>query len=379
VFATANFGLSANVETLVLQGSADLQGFGNGLANALFGNTGNNLLDGGAGADAMTGRTGNDTYFVDNAADAVVENPGEGNDAVFASINYGLTANVETLVLQGSADLQGFGNGSANTLFGNSGNNLLDGSAGADAMLGGAGNDTYFVDNTADAVIEGVGQGTDAVFASVNYGLTANVETLVMQGGADLQGFGNTLANSIFGNSGNNLIDGGTGADTMVGGLGNDTYFVDDGFDQVVENVGAGTDAVFTTVHFVLSANMETLVQQGSADLGGTGNALANSIFGNSGNNTLDGQGAADVLTGNAGNDTFVFNIGQAGGDTVVDFSGNGTMPGDSLRFVGYGLGATFTQNDATHWQVNYNSGASHEIITFMNGAPIDSTDFAFI
>ena len=108
--------------------------------------------------------------------------------------------------------------GLANTLFGNSGNNLLDGGTGADAMLGGAGNDTYFVDNAADAVIENAGQGGDAVFASVNYGLTANVETLVMQGAADLQGFGNTLANSIFGNSGNNLIDGGAGADTMVGG-----------------------------------------------------------------------------------------------------------------------------------------------------------------
>ena len=60
-------------------------------------------------------------------------------------------------------------------------------------MLGGAGNDTYFVDDAADAVIENAGQGSDPVFASVNYGLTANVETLVMQGGADLQGFGDTL------------------------------------------------------------------------------------------------------------------------------------------------------------------------------------------
>ena len=63
------------------------------------------------------------------------------------------------------------------------------------------GNDTYFVDNAGDAVTESGGQGTDAVFASVNYGLTANVETLVLQGGADLQGFGNALANTIFGNS----------------------------------------------------------------------------------------------------------------------------------------------------------------------------------
>jgi trimeric autotransporter adhesin len=379
VFASINYGLTANVEALVMQGGADLQGFGNGLANSLFGNTGNNLLDGGIGADAMLGGAGNDTYFVDNAADAVIENPGEGNDAVFASINYGLTANVETLVLQGGTDLQGFGNNLANTLFGNSGNNLLDGGTGADAMLGGAGNDTYFVDNAADAVIENPGQGSDAVFASVNYGLTANVETLVMQGGADLQGFGNTLANTIFGNGGNNLIDGGAGADTMLGGLGNDTYFVDDGLDQVIENVGAGNDAVFTSAHFVLSDNVETLVQLGSADLGGTGNALANAMFGNSGNNTLDGQGGADILTGNAGNDTFVFHVGQANGDTVVDFAGNGAAAGDSLQFVGYGAGASFTNIDATHWQVNYNGGASHDVLTFSNAAPIDATDFLFV
>ena len=379
VFASVNYGLTANVETLVLQGGADLQGFGNGLVNSVFGNLGNNLIDGSGGADAMTGGTGNDTYFVDNAGDAVIENAAQGNDAVFASVNYGLTANVETLVLQGSADLQGYGNGLVNVIYGNTGNNLLDGGSAADLMVGGLGNDTYFADDTSDAAFENAGDGSDVVFATTHYGLAAQVETLVLQGSADLQGYGNNQANTLYGNTGNNLLNGAGGADVMIGGLGNDTYFVDDGLDQVVENVGAGTDAVFTTVHFILSANVETLVQQGSADLGGTGNALANSIFGNSGNDTLDGQGAADVLTGNAGNDTFVFIIGQANGDAVVDFAGNGAGAGDSLQFVGYGTGATFTQNDATHWQVNYNGGTSHEIITFSNGAPIDASDFNFI
>ena len=59
----------------------------------------------------MTRRHGNDAYVVDNAIDQVVENAGEGNDTVFTSIDYRLTANVDNLVLQGGADLQGFGNG----------------------------------------------------------------------------------------------------------------------------------------------------------------------------------------------------------------------------------------------------------------------------
>ena len=228
--------LTANVETLVLQGSADLQGYGNGLANTLYGNAGNNLLDGGGGADIMVGGAGNDTYFVDNAGDAVVENASEGNDAVFATANFGLSANVETLVLQGSADLQGYGNGLANVIYGNAGNNLLDGGAGADLMVGGAGNDTYFVDNASDAAFENAGEGNDAVFSTAHYGLAADVETLVLQGSADLQGYGNNQANTLYGNTGNNLLNGAGGADIMIGGAGNDTYFVDNGLDQVIEN-----------------------------------------------------------------------------------------------------------------------------------------------
>jgi hypothetical protein len=72
-----------------------------------------------------------------------------------------------------------------------------------------------------------------------------------------------------------------------------------------------------------------------------------------------------------------VFHAGEAAGDVVTDFAGNGAGVGDSLQFVGYGAGATFTNIDATRWQVNYGT-SSHDVITFLNGAPIDATDFSF-
>jgi Ca2+-binding RTX toxin-like protein len=278
VFSGAHLVLTANVEDLTLTGSADLQGYGNGDINTLTGNAASNLLDGRGGADVMLGGAGNDLYIVDHPGDQVVENPGEGNDAVFSTAHLVLPADVEVLVLQGSADLQGYGNGGVNALFGNAGSNLLDGRGGADYMAGGAGNDVYFVDNAGDTPVENAGAGSDAVFSTAHLALSANVETLVLQGSADLQGYGNGDVNKLYGNAGSNLLDGRGGADVMRAGAGNDVYVVDDAGDLVFENANEGTDAVFSTIDYTLTANVETLVQQGSGNLAGTGNALDNKL-----------------------------------------------------------------------------------------------------
>ena len=161
---------------------------GNSAANQLFGGRGADVLDGGAGADTMIGGTGDDIYLVDNAGDVVTENVNEGSaDMVYAIVDYWLSANVENLILQG-AGLQGYGNALANMIFGNTGGNLLDGGAGSDALLGGAGSDAYFVDNANDTVVENLDVGSDTVFATAHFGLAANVENLILQGAADLQG-----------------------------------------------------------------------------------------------------------------------------------------------------------------------------------------------
>ena len=314
-----------------------------------------------------------------NAGDNAVENVGEGNDTVFSTANFTLSANVENLILLGSADLQGFGNGLGNVIYGNTGNNILDGGAGVDLMVGGAGDDVYFVDDTSDFAFEVAGEGNDAVFASAHYGLAADVETLVQQGSADLQGYGSNQVNTLYGNIGNNLLNGAAGADTMYGGLGNDTYFVDNAMDAVVENLGEGTDAVFASVNYTLTANVEALVLDGPRQPLRHRQCPRQQSVRQHRQQFARRRRGRRRAQGNAGNDTFVFNMGQGNGDTVVDFAGNGAAAGDALLFVGYGGGATFTNIDATHWQVNYNGGASHDVITFMNGAAIDATDFTFM
>jgi Ca2+-binding RTX toxin-like protein len=135
----------------------------------------------------LVGGQGNDVYFVDNASDVVTENANGGTDTVNASISCTLAANVENLTLLGSADLQGYGNSLLNTLTGNAGNNLLDGGVDADTMIGGAGDDVYFVDNIGDLTVENANGGNDTVFSAINFTLSANVENLILQGGADLQ------------------------------------------------------------------------------------------------------------------------------------------------------------------------------------------------
>jgi Ca2+-binding RTX toxin-like protein len=128
------YALPANVEKLVLTGSASIDGTGNGLANTLTGNSGVNVLAGGAG---------NDVYDVQNAADVIVERPGEGTDTAQSSVGYVLPEQVENLTLTGSAPINGTGNALANPITGNAAANVLDGGRGDDTLAGGRGGDTY--------------------------------------------------------------------------------------------------------------------------------------------------------------------------------------------------------------------------------------------
>jgi Ca2+-binding RTX toxin-like protein len=316
--------LGANVERLVLTGSGDIDGTGNSGSNALTGNSGRNVLagsggndtlnggsgkdtlnggsgndalaggsgadslNGGSGSDSMSGGTGNDLYVVDAAGDRVTELTDEGTDTVRSSVTRKLEANVEHLVLTGSA-LNGTGNGLDNEITGNGGHNRLSGAGGNDTLDGGTGRDTLVG-----------GTGDDSLL-------------------------GNSNNDSLSGGAGNDTLDGGAGRDTVRGGDGDDVY-VSDSVDDVIEELAdQGTDAVLSSVTHLLGENLEHLTLTGDSDINGTGNEMVNTITGNGGANVLDGGAGADSLMGGGGDDTLVWDAA----DALVD---GGAGEADVLR-----------------------------------------------
>ena len=256
VVASNSHYLHAGVEALQLAwGGGDLFGVGNASGNVLSGNEGANLLLGGAGDDRVSGHGGNDLIFGEDGADELHGEAGidfiaggSGNDTLHgeddADALYGEDGDD---VLIGGATFH------TDILVGGAGNDVLDGRSGQanpdyDEMDGGSGNDTYHVDTGADLTYEGVGGGTDTVYAEVtvpNAGvyLYANVENLVLQGTTAF-GVGNELDNVLTGSGSGNWLLGGLGNDTLNGKGGNDVLFGEGGADTFVFETGTGGDVI---------------------------------------------------------------------------------------------------------------------------------------
>jgi len=175
VSSTADYSLGVNnVENLTLISINKLgmgsTGRGNNLNNKIIGNewdntlsggTGNDSLEGGAGNDSLEGGAGNDSlnpgegsdmldggtgsdiYYVDDEGDVVKETSTMGEiDEVRSSLSYHLGANLDSLTLTGTDNIDGNGNEKDNLVVGNPGINILTGREGNDTLTGREGNDT---------------------------------------------------------------------------------------------------------------------------------------------------------------------------------------------------------------------------------------------
>jgi Ca2+-binding RTX toxin-like protein len=202
-----------------------------------------NYVEGGSGNDTITasGLFTTKGYFDGGAGfdRAVLDFSAFGNDITLTLRSDGgnthlikseaatfAYVDIEAVTINGGSGADTLtGSDTADTLNGNGGQDTLDGGTGADTLNGGADNDTFYVDNTADNVIEDVFGGSgDVVFASVSYALPGRfVETLTLTGSEAINATGNSQINTLNGNNAANVLDGLGGADKMTGGLGNDT------------------------------------------------------------------------------------------------------------------------------------------------------------
>ncbi|MFN6540651.1 MAG: FG-GAP-like repeat-containing protein [Nostoc sp. EkiNYC01] len=382
VITANNYTLGANLENLTLDGTAAISGTGNALNNAIVGNAANNSIFGGNGNDTLIGGGGYDVaIYSQYYTNYNVSFTSNGDIQVTGSEGTDLLKGIEEIDFIGGGVYKiytgdggnnilttdpyywsfvygGDGNDSLTSGYGNdillggAGDDYLNGGSGENKLFGGSGNDTYIVGG-ADVITENASQGTDTVYSTNSYTLGANLENLVLDGTAAINGIGNTLNNVITGNAANNSIaggdgndtlnggggddylNGGSGADKMSGGNGNDKYLVDNTADVVIENAGQGIDTVITAKTYTLGANVENLTLTDSAVINGTGNDLNNYILGNAarniinangGNDQVNGRGGDDVINGGAGNDTL---LGDIGNDNLNGSTGNDVLYGN--------------------------------------------------
>ena len=322
-------GNALNNHLLGMRGNDSL--FGLDGDDKLEGGAGDDILVGGLGVDAMIGGLGDDTYYVDDAGDAVTEADGEGTDTVRVSLStYTLGDFIENGVIElaSGAALTGnaldnalTGNIGADTLVGGDGNDVLNGLEGPDHMTGGLGDDAYYVQDSTDVVVELSGGGTDTVYSTVTFDLSVGeIENATLLWTLNRNLYGNDLDNILTGNSGNNILKGGKGGDTMIGGLGDDSYYVDSTRDVVTELADEGIDTVRSTISFNLDGtNVENAYLIGDLSRNLLGSSADNILKGNHANNIIAGKGGADELWGLRGIDTFDYNNVSESNATTMD------------------------------------------------------------
>ena len=338
-------------------------------ADVLEGDQNDNVLNGLGGNDTFVGSTGDDTLTggdgADDTVDYSVNNIGIMADLVDGSVlkrrdpgndwlnDSDSLSGIENII--GSQYSDSFrGNDEDNSFHGLDGNDSFIGSKGNDELIGGGGRDSIHynfssldqgvnVNLAANSVDKGVGNGVDYV---------SGIEVV---GGTDFDDvIEGTEADEVFwGNGGDDVLSGGAGQDRLIGGVGNDVIDGGDGIDTAHLNYAATRDADGSirydnsTEHVSVSLqdgfatttageqdtliNIENVVLEGRVHATIEGSDADNVIEMTEigyGNDTINGLGGNDTMTGGYGADVFKFENAKSSGseknhgkDVITDFT----------------------------------------------------------
>ena len=292
-------------------------------------------------ADTLTGGDGDDTLTGGDGHDRM--DGGAGDDWLwYGDSDAGVNVNLSTGAGSGGhaegdtfSNVEGIGGSEhGDRLTGDAGNNHLRGNAGSDEFVGGAGADT----------LDGGDGGDSTAYSNSDAGVTIDLAAGTAQGGhADgdtLTGIehlsGSRHADHLTGDDGYNRLFGQDGDDTLNGGAGGD--FLRGGAGADMLDGGDGRDTVsYSTSHAGVTVNSATgTVQGGHADgdtLTGTENVRgsdhADRLIGDDGNNSFESWGGADTLDGGDGDDYANYSNSDAG--VTIDLAA-GTAQGGHAR-----------------------------------------------
>jgi Ca2+-binding RTX toxin-like protein len=337
----------------------------------LFGNEGNDRLQGGTGNDLLNGGLGSDTADYSNIVISGTTYIG-ATAGVIVNLNLAGAQNtrgagLDTLVSIENLTGTNFndalaGNSGTNVLAGLAGNDILAGAGGTDQLLGGDGNDLLNGGVGNDILNGGAGSdtadyGTFLIGGQFVTGATAGVRVnLNLAGAQNTGGAGidtlvsiENLTGSIFndvltGNSANNILTGREGNDRLIGGGGNDT--LNGGLGNDILNGGASMDtASYSTATAGVTVNLDLPDAQNTGGAGIDTLVSIESLVGSKLNDILNGTFADNIMIkGGAGNDvlslsSFFLSDSTLSGGTGADRLIKGDGPTDS------GVTVTFDYN----------------------------------
>lgn len=279
------------------------------------------FFDGGSGSDTVS-------YLLSVTGVSASLATGEGhrilaNGSLAGRDEY---ASIENLWGSNHADVLD-GDAENNTLLGYGGNDTLGGLGGNDFLSGGSGHDLVY-GGSGDDTIQG-NSDNDRLYGGTNN------DTIDGGSGND----------RIYGESGNDVLTGGTGNDRIDGGSGSDrAVFSDVGYrivNLISDEAWSATEAdtLVSIEHVTTGAGADTVVGDSANNSIRTGSG-DDHVFAHEGNDTVEGGNGDDELVGNWGNDVLYGGNhddrlwGMEDVDVLVGEGGNDRLDGGAANDV---------------------------------------------